>query len=85
VALAHGEEKLVALVHGEEETMESFRGSWGARPSSLYSACASRRPKFEARDSAIARGILFFSRAGLASPLEERGRVPACSIAGNFS
>jgi hypothetical protein len=42
----------------------------------LYSARASRRCNFCARDSVIARTGRFFSHAGLAPPpLEERGRV----------
>jgi hypothetical protein len=68
-----------ALARGEEEAVGSFRDGWGARPSSLYNARASWRPKFEVQNSAIARaGYFFFSRAGLAPSLEERGRVPAC-------
>jgi hypothetical protein len=72
VALARGEREVVTLAHG------NFRGGWEARTYSLYSARASQRQKFTARDSVIAHvREPFFSHTGLAPPLKKRGRIPA--------
>jgi hypothetical protein len=72
VAAARGEGEAVTLAHG------NFRGGWEARTYSLYSARASQRQKFTARDSIIAHmRESFFSHAGLVPPVEKRGRIPA--------